>query len=177
MSQTAVAVANYFIRKGLQAGKPVDPMKLQKLIYFAHGWHLAVYGRPLINERVEAWAYGPVVPTIYHQVKKNGAAPIEFPIFELGPFGRVPPEVTDDQALALLDRVWKVYGGISSLELSKMSHAHDGPWYQTWHDKAEQGAIRGVDIPDDLIQEYFLADAQKRRARPSGQAGAQKSSS
>ena len=40
-------------------------MKLQKLCYFAYGYHLAWEERPLFPERFEAWANGPVSPALY----------------------------------------------------------------------------------------------------------------
>ena len=53
----AIAVANYFIDKAKADGVPLTHMKLQKLIYFAHGWHLALYGEPLIDEEIQAWEF------------------------------------------------------------------------------------------------------------------------
>ncbi|MBQ1164076.1 DUF4065 domain-containing protein, partial [Streptomyces sp. A73] len=41
--------------------------KLQKLCYFAYGYHLAWEGRPLFREPFEAWANGPVVYDLYDQ--------------------------------------------------------------------------------------------------------------
>ncbi|MCP4660494.1 MAG: SocA family protein [bacterium] len=166
MTYSATAAGNYYVRKGVLSRRPVDPMKLQKLIYFAHGWHLAIHGRPLINERVEAWPYGPVVPSIYHRVKAHGAGPIDFPIFQSVDGINEPPQVADPDTLALLDKVWEVYGGCSSVELSRMSHDPDGPWYRTWNDHAGRGAIRGVDIPDSEIRRYFVLAAKKRRGDP-----------
>ncbi len=40
-------------------------MKLHKLLYYAAGWHLGFTGEPLFDEDIEAWQYGPVVPSIY----------------------------------------------------------------------------------------------------------------
>src|SRR5258708_10309168 len=57
----AEAVANYFLEKSWEEGKSVDPLKIQKLVYFANGWHLGLYGSPLIDEEVRAWTYGPVI--------------------------------------------------------------------------------------------------------------------
>ena len=156
----AAAVANFFVQRGLREGQPVDPMKLQKLIYFAHGWHLAIHGEPLIDERIEAWSYGPVVPSIYHAVKHHGSAPIDFPIFRQGPGGPQAPAVADDRSRALLERIWDVYGKYSSVQLSRMSHDPDGPWSATWRDEAMGGTVRGVDISDGRIEDYFVALGQ-----------------
>ena len=57
MTYQAVAIANAFIDIGKQNNATdLTPMKLQKLVYFAHGWNLGATGRPLINEEVEALA-------------------------------------------------------------------------------------------------------------------------
>ena len=46
-------------------------MKLQKLLYYCQGWHLAWEGVPLFEEPIEAWANGPVVPSIYKRHRKR----------------------------------------------------------------------------------------------------------
>ena len=58
---TAKAIANYFLkhRKRFKRKGPITQMKLHKLVYFAHGWHLALKGEPLIDETLQAWDYGP----------------------------------------------------------------------------------------------------------------------
>ncbi len=174
MLHSAIAVANYFVVKGVKENRPVDAMKLQKLLYFAHGWHLALYGEPLLSERVEAWSYGPVVPTAYREFKHNGRSPIEFPAFEWpggrreasGPlFSRRAAQVTNARAVGLLDKIWEVYGGYSGTQLADMTHAKDGPWYQVWAGEAQRGAVRGIDIGDDLIGDYFKRIAVANRGK------------
>jgi uncharacterized phage-associated protein len=39
--------------------------KLQKLVYYSQAWHLVWEDRALFNEKIEAWANGPVTPTLY----------------------------------------------------------------------------------------------------------------
>lgn len=85
MGGRTAAVANYFLDKAREDGVDLSPMKLQKLIYFAHGWHLAIYGEPLIDESVEAWAWGPVISSIYHDFKKYGRDPITSPAVVVDP--------------------------------------------------------------------------------------------
>ena len=55
----AITIAYYFLEQGERENIPISPMKLQKLIYFAHGWCLAIRREALIMESVEAWKYGP----------------------------------------------------------------------------------------------------------------------
>ncbi|QLH42366.1 MAG: DUF4065 domain-containing protein [Coxiellaceae bacterium] len=47
-------------------------MKLAKLIYVAHGWSLALNDVPLIDEAVQAWKFGPVIESVYHEFKHFG---------------------------------------------------------------------------------------------------------
>jgi uncharacterized phage-associated protein len=155
-----LAVANYFIDKSRRRfARGVGPMKLQKLIYFAHGWHLAITGRPLIDEPVEAWKYGPVIPSVYHEFKSYGREEIDFPAFQLAGLNaeKYVPQIPrdDSETLAILDRVWQLYGRLSGPKLSAMTHQPDTPWAKTWERSQEQGKMRGADIPDSSIEKYF----------------------
>ena len=47
--EKALAIANFFITLGVERECPPTQMKLQKLVYFAHGWHLGLYDQPLIE--------------------------------------------------------------------------------------------------------------------------------
>jgi uncharacterized phage-associated protein len=46
---SAKTVANYFLELGRRDWVAVDPLKLQKLVYLAHGWSLQFLQRPLIR--------------------------------------------------------------------------------------------------------------------------------
>src|SRR5258708_4237314 len=101
-----LAAANFFLAKGLEDGVSIDPLKLQKLVYFAHGWHLAVTGKPLIDEYVEAWPYGPVIPSLYHRFKSYGADPITDLVYVRGPTGELyPPLPTHTETPSRLNKV------------------------------------------------------------------------
>lgn len=149
----AKAVANFFLAK--KSG--ITQMQLQKILYYAHGWHLGFQGEPLLDEMVEAWMYGPVVPSIYHEFKDLGARKInrlatEFNILTYD-FDVVPEISQEDQFVNhLLLRVWEVYGKYSAAHLSQMTHAKNSPWSIT---RRKYPNIKGVDIPNELIQEHF----------------------
>ncbi len=61
MAFAARQVANWFIERAAQEGEYLTQLKLQKLVYMAHGWNLALLGKPLISENIEAWKWGPVI--------------------------------------------------------------------------------------------------------------------
>jgi uncharacterized phage-associated protein len=165
----ALAIANWFLARAAAEGKTLDPMKLQKLIYFAHGWSLALTDIPLITEHPEAWDYGPVIPSVYHEFKSFGRKPITEKAKRFEPedpsattfedlmkarFVVIEPKIVEDpDAEALLERVWQVYGPRTGIQLSNMTHAPDGAWYRAFHELAN--GRRGVDISDALIKAEF----------------------
>jgi uncharacterized phage-associated protein len=164
--QDARAVANYFLHLARKEGRSIDPMGIQKLVYFAHGWNLAMYGRPLISQPVEAWDYGPVIRDLYQDFKRFGNGPIKELAMELNvepgtmrlQFTKpdiaqtnVPPET-----LSLLGRVWEVYKPFSSVQLSNMTHAIGSPW------KTARDRGMGV-IPNELIKQWFTTQMNAPR--------------
>ena len=158
--RTAMKIANYFLKMTAVKKAGVSPLKLQKLVYVAHAWHLALTdGIPLVeDEWVEAWKYGPVFPSIYHEFKKFGNRKITAfgtDIVRNGDdFEVVEPmlETSETPVFKLLDRIWEVYGKYSGIELSNMTHASGSPW-----DIARQdgGAKRNLHIENDDIADYY----------------------
>ena len=73
MPYDAATVANRFIELAeSDSGRRLTPMQLIKLTYIAHGFSLAIKNRPLLDESVEAWRYGPVIPSLYRKLKSYG---------------------------------------------------------------------------------------------------------
>ncbi|MBY0545082.1 MAG: DUF4065 domain-containing protein [Gammaproteobacteria bacterium] len=129
-------------------------MKLIKLIYFAYGWHLAIVGKRLINEPVCAWRYGPVIESVYQDFKKYGNGPITEETSNRIDDKQVGQLMTDEVALALLDKIWDVYGVYDGIQLSNLTHEPDSPWYEAWH--AQKGkSHHNFNIDDQLIKAYF----------------------
>jgi uncharacterized phage-associated protein len=115
-------VAEFFVMKGVQDEEEagISNLKLQKLLYYAKGFHQALFDDALFPEELKAWTYGPVVPDIYHEYKKYGAAPISELEYD-------PIKKFDDEQLELLNEVWSVFGQFSAWKLRDMSH-NESPW-------------------------------------------------
>ena len=172
MSFDAKAVANFFLDLAEERGVPLTPMKLQKLVYYAHGWHLGLTGEPLIQEDVEAWPYGPVVTSLYHEFKHHGNNPIDtratvtewptgsrsFNLREVA--AALPDDQNTDYARRLLARVWDAYGQWTAVQLSNATHESGTPWDQVWQRYKSIGVIpRHTKIPNESIRSAFEAEA------------------
>ncbi len=136
---TAKYIADYLLSySDPDIGDIISNMKLQKLIYYAQGFHLALYDTPLFEDPIVAWEHGPVVESVYHDYKKYGSNAI--PI----------PENLDDTILStdqkdLLKEVYEVYGQFSAWKLRNMTHS-ELPWLKT---------PQNEEINIDLLKSFF----------------------
>lgn len=158
MPESAISIANYFIKKSLDTGVEVTPLKLIKLVYLAHGWYLGYTNQPLVAEAVEAWQYGPVVPRVYHAVKDYGKEKINSMVQSCESFEVNYPLPIDPNVPVFLDTVWSAYAKHSGLELSALTHQNGTPWHKTWD------TSKGKIIPNDLIRDFYR---EKINAAPS----------
>jgi uncharacterized phage-associated protein len=101
-----IAVANAFLKVADDHNRPLANMQLQKLVYFAHGWHLALKGEALIDTPLLAWNFGPVIPPLYNSLKKFGAGPVSGPIVKNAEASKSSEKIFKDEFLKrLIDRV------------------------------------------------------------------------
>ena len=120
------------------------PMHVIKLVYICHGWMLGIHGQSLIREAVEAWRYGPVVPSVYHYYKSYRGNPIT----------RIPNDngkEFEDVELRLVHSVLDAYRDYTALQLSAITHQEDTPWAIVYGDGSGEGSI----IPNEIIRDYY----------------------
>lgn len=150
-------ITNAFLASAFADDHEIDPMKAQKLTFFAHGYYLAIRGQPLINELFQAWKLGPVVPSLYHRLKIYGGNGIDEYLMEFNYASRkvkpaTPPPATDLAFERVKDFVWKTYGKKKSIELSNLTHQVGAAWDRTLKDNPE---IQGPQIPNAEIKKDF----------------------
>jgi len=156
MAVPARVVANEFIRLARADGRALTPLQIIKLVYIAHGWMLALYQRPLISDEVEAWKYGPAIPSLYHALKKYGSGAVTGTIG--GSF--FESSDLDDDEKDVIEQVYGEYGHLNGIQLSRITHSPGTPWHETWTGQPNEL------IPNDLIAEHYrqLRDEQQDAA-------------
>lgn len=163
MPFTTKSIANFFIDRATSSGEKLTPMKLQKLVYYAMGWYAGYTRKPLVDEAVEAWQYGPVFPSLYQEFKRFGAGAITSKATELDDnldeVDIAPPN--DPNIRKFLENIWESYGRFSAVELSEMTHAVNSPWDVAW--KSAQG-VRNKDIAFELIHKHFAQAVETTQA-------------
>jgi uncharacterized phage-associated protein len=124
MPYPVLDIANELLRLADEGnGDLMTNLKLQKLLYYQQGFHLAYFGQPLFNEDIEAWMYGPVVPVVYRNYEANGRVGIE-------PDATKTFEFNSEEELRLFLKVYDIYNQYSASYLIEMTH-HESPWMQT----------------------------------------------
>lgn len=139
MAITSIDVANVFLKlSDPESGDALTNLKLQKLVYYAQGFHLAIYGIVLFNETILHWDHGPVIRELYDELKQYGSDSIPIPEnFDVNIF-------SEDQ-IKLIEEVNNVYGQFSAWKLRDMTHA-ESPWVNTKKDEP---------ITPDMMAPYF----------------------
>jgi uncharacterized phage-associated protein len=137
---SAAAVAERFRQL---SGNTLTPLQLLKLVYIAHGWSFPLRNQGLIDESVEAWQYGPVIPSLYHSLKRFRASPVNEPI------DAWPPRPLNPDEQALIDQVYKVYGKYSGGQLSAMTHREGTPWAHAYN------GSRNSRITDKMVEDHY----------------------
>lgn len=118
VSTSAKSVANYIIAAFQARHDEITNLKLQKLVYYAQAWHLALYEKPLFQEKIEAWVHGPVIPVVFHRFKQYGWKSISEAVIS----SAVP-----EHFHAHLNEVLRVYGKFNGVVLERMTH-QESPW-------------------------------------------------
>lgn len=113
-----------------QEREGITNLKLQKVLYFAQAYYLAKLGKPLFSDNIEAWEYGPVVPSIYRKYKTNGNNPI-----------------ISEEDKKVVQKIWGTFGGYSASRLVDITHAHT-PW-------KEASKTSSQIIPNKALKEYY----------------------
>lgn len=158
MKDNALAVANYFIELAQKENKPITQLGLIKRVYIAHGFSLAIFHKSLLDprfDRVEAWRYGPVIPSVYHSFKQFKANPIteKTIVMNWDEKEGVPhfhtPELQDKEAREIVKMVWLRYSKMTDSEMVTLTHRKGTPWDVCYIEGENQ------QIPDVITENYY----------------------
>jgi uncharacterized phage-associated protein len=158
MNPNATSLANYFIDLATSSEKDIFQLGLMKRVYITHGFCLALFDRSAIDPRfdvVEAWKYGPVIPSVYHSFKHNGKNPIKekskFIDVNLDTWDitETVPSLEDEQVVKVARMVWKRYDGYTDQQMVALTHRQGTPWGICYREG------KTCEIPDEYTKAFY----------------------
>jgi uncharacterized phage-associated protein len=160
MADWSPAIANEFIRRARAEKRALTQMQLQKLVYIAHGWNLAINGQPLTYDSPEAWDYGPVYKELRRALRHYGSDAVTKDIkyddyvpgcFEDASEQDARAELSPGEQ-AVIDRVYRDYSKYHAFQLSALTHKRGTPWTTVYQD----GSGKFREIPAEMIRGHFV---------------------
>lgn len=131
---------------------PLNPLRVQKLLYFAEAWSLEILDRSLFQEPIQAWKFGPVVPSVYHEYKPLERSTIPFEAVEM--YADLDPKLA-----AVVRASWDYYRDFAVHALVDMTH-REMPWL-----RARDSLPRDAKCDRPILREW-IRETYHRRERP-----------
>lgn len=138
-------VARYIIERCNSHNRAISNLKLQKILYFVQAEFLVTKDEPCFNEEIQAWDFGPVVPTVYHRYKAYGAGNI--PVVK-STIKKTPISASDQ---SLIDGIVDECSKYSASTLVDITHRQT-PWKEAY----KEGFSKKID--NASIKKFFKED-------------------
>ena len=140
MKYDALEVARYILTQCFNSGLPISNLKLQKILYFVQGEFYRRTGKPLFENEICAWQFGPVVPDVYYEYCIYAGTPI---------LESYATSIEHNDATIINDVINNKIN-VPTWELVNQTHQSGTPWYEVFNKIGNRAPI-----PNDLISKYF----------------------
>jgi uncharacterized phage-associated protein len=154
----AKQTAEAFLALCYEQGYPLSNRKLQMLMYYAQGWHLAYEDEPLFEEPIMAEPSGIVIHSIQQRYKGHGPRPIKVFL----PDANFPRELQHR-----VEEIWSTYGEKNDYELEQMIK-EEAPWLSA-REGLTKTDIRPVTISNGSMWVFFQDMLPDNRKEEVGQ--------
>lgn len=125
---------------------PLSNLSLNKLCYFAQVTALKMDGKPLFDDGIEAWEYGPVCPAVYHAYKRYGRLPARAPESPV-------PSLTERED-RVMQEMWREYGWLSPFDLVRLSHKQGYAWSRAYTPGKDAAITPQVILESDDVKGF-----------------------
>ena len=138
---TALNIAKYIINKCIEIGRPISNLQLQKILYYVQGAYIEnTNGDLLFGDDIEAWQYGPVIPSVYY----------EFNIYSSSNISNKQEDIdVEERIKEIIDPIIKDKSSLDAWTLVNNTH-NEEPWKTTY-----QFNKRNI-INQECLKNYFM---------------------
>lgn len=163
-------IANYLIWLAKDKGKDITNLKLQKI--FVNAKYLVdSKGAPLMDQKFERWAYGPVMYSVYSNFRSFGSQPITEPAgtYVYGSDNPLEAQFKKFDPNKIEDKVKKIAGDVFDALIDKnpfdlVDYTHSETIWSKYRDEIQK---RGApDYENEELYKYFKSDSKARIWEP-----------
>lgn len=142
----AIDVAKYVINHEIDMSRNISNLRLQKLLYFVQAKFLCEVGEPCFVDDIEAWQFGPVVPSVYYAFKSYAG----LDIFDRQFGGNISAKDS-----AIINNIIDYCASYPTFQLVEITHAQL-PWIN-----ARRNIMSNI-ITQESIKNYFMRDKSEQ---------------
>jgi uncharacterized phage-associated protein len=152
-------ICNLLISRSDEHKHPLTNLRINKLLYFVHGWGLTRNSQGFVRNHFLAWTFGPIVKPVFDEFKLYGDRMIDQPAqyldYATGKYKVIPYNDISPHDIEIIMRVFLEYDRYSTYELVDMTHEPNGPWDIIFKELAKERRLNQR-IPNDLIRDHFF---------------------
>jgi uncharacterized phage-associated protein len=152
-------ICNLLISRADSHSFELTNLRLNKLLFFIHGWALTSRPEGVVRNHFIAWKHGPVVRPVFDSFKIYGDARITEPAryldYDTGEDRVIPYDDILPADADLILRTFAFYDRYTTGQLVDKSHEPGGPWDTIFTEWSRDKRLNPR-IPNQLIREYFL---------------------
>ena len=154
-------ICNFLLTRYRAETYDLTNLRLNKLLYFIHGWGLTSRPDGLVRNHFEAWRLGPVIKPVFETFKVFGEKQIlglaEHLDYASGQKRPVSFDEITPADIAIITSVFESYAHYTTGELVALSHEEGGPWHVVYTAWANDNRL-SPRIPNELIRDYFAGE-------------------
>lgn len=136
---------------------PMSHLKLQKLLYYCQGYHLAKFEEPLFDADFQAWVHGPVCRDIYDILKGKSVlySDINYSEEDFDSEVLLKETISSDQ-FELVNEVLEPLSKWTGSELENSTHS-EFPWIEARGGRPANSKCETI-ISKDTMQKFYYEE-------------------
>ena len=138
--------AIYLYQRAVERGITPNVTQIQKWLYVCYGIFLRAHNSQLLDEKPEAWDYGPFFPNVHKAQKKTD-----------GNLALLASRINENDFvdfIPIIDVVMRHFGNLTAGQLVDWTHEVGSAWHQQWHGRKKSGGRYTAMDNHDIILDF-----------------------
>ncbi|MBN1074681.1 DUF4065 domain-containing protein [Clostridium botulinum] len=146
---SAWEISKYIVQKSIDINKPIDNLKLQKLLFYCQIEYIKRNKELLFPDDIQFSAYGSFIPSVYYNLNCNGVNDLYLSDLIAKDESETAIEI-DTETKRIIDEVTQRYKDTLTWNLVSMNQKED-----IWKDLYCDNKIKNISSEDLLAYSYY----------------------